>query len=65
MLEGGSELWWWPDHGAHFFVCGDAKRMAKDVDIVLRMVVPQHGGLSEADAGAYVARMAQESYAPG
>ncbi|MEJ0094872.1 MAG: bifunctional nitrate reductase/sulfite reductase flavoprotein subunit alpha [Methylocella sp.] len=60
MLERGAELWRWLDRGAHFYVCGDAERMAKDVDIVLRMVVAQHGGLSEADADAYVNRMAQE-----
>ena len=44
----------------HFYVCGDAERIAKDVDIVLRMVVSQHGGFSEDDADAYVNRMAQE-----
>ena len=60
MLERGGELWRWLDRGAHFYVCGDAERMAKDVDIVLRMVVAQHGGLSEADADAYVDRMAQD-----
>ncbi|CAH1661741.1 bifunctional nitrate reductase/sulfite reductase flavoprotein subunit alpha [Chelatococcus asaccharovorans] len=60
MLEKGAELWRWLDRGAHFFVCGDAERMAKDVDIVLRMIVSQHGGRSEDDADAYVKRMAQE-----
>jgi sulfite reductase (NADPH) flavoprotein alpha-component len=60
MLERGAELWRWLDRGAHFYVCGDAERMAKDVDIVLRMVVAQHGGLSEAEADAYVTRMSQE-----
>ena len=60
MLERGAELWRWLDRGAHVYVCGDASRMAKDVDIVLRMVVALHGCRSEADADAYVARMAQE-----
>ncbi len=60
MLERGAELWRWLDRGAHFYVCGDAERMAKDVDIVLRMVVARHGGLGEADADAYVNRMSQE-----
>ena len=55
----GAELWRWLERGAHFYVCGDAERMAKDVDIVLRMVVSRHGGLSEDDADAYVNRMAQ------
>jgi hypothetical protein len=58
--ERGAELWRWLDRGAHFYVCGDAERIAKDVDIVLRMVVSQHGGFSEDDADAYVNRMAQE-----
>ena len=60
MLERGAELWRWLDRGGHFYVCGDAERMAKDVDIVLRMVVARHGGLGEDDADAYVNRMAQE-----
>lgn len=60
MIERGAELWRWLDRGAHFYVCGDASRMAKDVDVVLRMIVAQHGGMSEAEAAAYVARMAQE-----
>ncbi|WP_291961529.1 bifunctional nitrate reductase/sulfite reductase flavoprotein subunit alpha [Chelatococcus sp.] len=60
MLERGAELWRWLDRGAHFYVCGDAERMAKDVDIVLKMIVSQHGGLSEDDAESYVSRMAQE-----
>ncbi len=60
MLERGAELWRWLDRGARFYVCGDAERMAKDVDIVLRMVVARHGGLGEADADAYVNRMSQE-----
>jgi sulfite reductase (NADPH) flavoprotein alpha-component len=60
MIERGAELWRWLDCGAHFYVCGDAERMAKDVDIVLKMVVAQHGSVSEEDADAYVNRMAQE-----
>lgn len=60
MLERGAELWRWLDLGAYFYVCGDADRMAKDVDVVLRMVVSQHSGLGEAEAAAYVDRMAQD-----
>ena len=60
MLERGAELWRWLERGTHFYVCGDAARMAKDVDIVLRMVAAKHGGLSEAEADAYVNRMAQD-----
>ncbi|MEN1678948.1 MAG: sulfite reductase subunit alpha [Planctomycetota bacterium] len=54
MREEGAELMSWLDRGAYFFVCGDAKRMAADVDRALHDVVVQHGGKSMADAMAYV-----------
>ncbi|MNQ56555.1 Sulfite reductase [NADPH] flavoprotein alpha-component [compost metagenome] len=60
MLEQGAELWRWLQDGAHFYVCGDASRMAKDVDAALRTVVREHGGLSAADAEAYVGAMARD-----
>jgi sulfite reductase (NADPH) flavoprotein alpha-component len=57
MLESGGELWKWLDEGAHFYVCGDASRMAKDVDAALHNIVARHGGRSEEEAAAYVAEM--------
>ncbi|MNT77447.1 Sulfite reductase [NADPH] flavoprotein alpha-component [compost metagenome] len=60
MLEQGAELWRWLQDGAHFYVCGDASRMAKDVDAALKTVVREHGGLSAADAEAYVGAMARD-----
>jgi sulfite reductase (NADPH) flavoprotein alpha-component len=60
MLENGAALWDWLQDGAHFYVCGDASRMAKDVDAALKRVVQNHGGMSAEDAAAYVSRMAQE-----
>ncbi|MCF1486759.1 bifunctional nitrate reductase/sulfite reductase flavoprotein subunit alpha [Pseudomonas sp. AA27] len=54
LLEQGAELWRWLQDGAHVYVCGDAQRMARDVDAALRQVVAQHGGLDEAAAAAYV-----------
>ena len=60
MLEHGAQLWAWLQDGAHFYVCGDASRMAKDVDAALRRVVEDHGGLATEDADAYVAAMARE-----
>lgn len=57
MLEAAEELWRWLDSGAHFYVCGDAKRMAKDVDEALHRVVQQAGGRSEDAARDYVAAM--------
>ncbi|MDP9522241.1 bifunctional nitrate reductase/sulfite reductase flavoprotein subunit alpha [Pseudomonas putida] len=54
MLEQGAQLWQWLEAGAYFYVCGDAQRMAKDVDAALRTVVAEHGGMDEAQAAAYV-----------
>jgi len=48
MRESGAELWAWLQEGAYFYVCGDAKRMAKDVDVALCEIAARHGGL-EAD----------------
>ena len=45
--------------GAHFYVCGDAKRMAKDVDNALKQIVAEHGQMSADDAGAYVSEMSK------
>lgn len=57
MMSAASELWQWLDSGAHFYVCGDATRMAKDVDAALHTIVQQQGGKSADDAAAYVAEM--------
>ncbi|KVX16064.1 reductase [Burkholderia ubonensis] len=60
MRERGAELFAWLEEGAHFYVCGDAARMAKDVDAALKAVVAAHGGMSDDKAGEYVARLAKE-----
>jgi len=57
MTENGEELYRWLEEGAHFYVCGDASRMAKDVDTALHQVIEKHGGKSADDAKAYVAAM--------
>ncbi|NYD24179.1 bifunctional nitrate reductase/sulfite reductase flavoprotein subunit alpha [Kineococcus aurantiacus] len=54
----GEELWRWIADGAHVYVCGDAARMARDVDAALREVVAEHGGMGAEDAAAYVRAMA-------
>ncbi|MGL5117007.1 MAG: sulfite reductase subunit alpha, partial [Beijerinckiaceae bacterium] len=54
MRETGAELWDWLKAGAHFYVCGDAKRMAKDVERALVDIAGLHGGLSADDAVAFV-----------
>jgi sulfite reductase (NADPH) flavoprotein alpha-component len=60
MLEQGEQLWHWLQQGAHFCVCGDASRMAKDVDTALKSIVQTHGHMSEQAAADYVAKLAQE-----
>ncbi len=60
MRENSAELWSWIHGGAHFYVCGDAKRMAKDVDIALHDVIIQHGNLDAAAAAAYVKQMKKD-----
>ncbi len=50
MLEAGSELWQWIQDGANIYVCGEASRMAKDVDAALQRIFVKHGGLSDAKA---------------
>jgi sulfite reductase (NADPH) flavoprotein alpha-component len=54
MREEGAELWRWLDAGAHFYVCGDAKRMAKDVETALFDIVAEHAGKTRDEAAAFV-----------
>ncbi|MFB7908731.1 molybdopterin-dependent oxidoreductase [Kitasatospora sp. NPDC056076] len=60
MREHGARLWRWLQDGAHFYVCGDAGRMAKDVDRALREIVAAHGGTDEETAAAYVRQLASD-----
>jgi len=53
MLDYGADVWRWLDEGAHFYVCGDAGRMAKDVDAALTAIIRRHGSMSDEDAHAY------------
>ena len=57
MEQHGRELFDWLENGASFYVCGDASRMAKDVEAALRAIVERHGGLSSEAAVAYVRRL--------
>ncbi|MFG1783784.1 molybdopterin-dependent oxidoreductase [Rhodococcus oryzae] len=54
MRERGAQLWDWLRSGAHFYVCGDASRMAKDVDQALVEIAGEHGRLDPDEAKAYV-----------
>jgi sulfite reductase alpha subunit-like flavoprotein len=60
MREHAVELWKWLEDGAHVYVCGDASRMAKDVDAALHDVVRQRGHLDADRADEYVKRLAVE-----
>jgi sulfite reductase (NADPH) flavoprotein alpha-component len=58
MLENAAEIWKWIERdNAQFFVCGDAKRMAKDVDAALRKIIQEKGGKSAEEANAYVEKL--------
>jgi NADPH-dependent sulfite reductase flavoprotein alpha-component len=53
MIEAGAQLWAWLEEGARFYVCGDAARMAKDVDAALTAIIGKHGSMSEEAAHEY------------
>ena len=55
MRQDGRDLWEWITKGAHIYVCGDALRMAKDVERALIDVVAEHGKRSPEDAARFVA----------
>lgn len=60
MIEHGAQVWRWIEEGAHVYVCGDAARMARDVDATIVTIAQQHGGLSEDDALEYKQRLAAD-----
>ncbi|GAB0104847.1 hypothetical protein JMUB6875_38230 [Nocardia sp. JMUB6875] len=60
MIEHGAELWAWLREGGHFYVCGDAARMAKDVDDTLLKIARIHGKLSEDGALAFKKQLVAE-----
>ncbi|MGY4101007.1 molybdopterin-dependent oxidoreductase [Nocardia sp. R16R-3T] len=60
MIEHGAELWSWLRDGAHFYVCGDAARMAKDVDDTLLAIARIHGKLDEDGALAFRKQLVAE-----
>lgn len=60
LRENGSRVWSWLQEGGHFYVCGDASRMAKDVDKTLHEIAQTHGHLSDEDATGYLKQLAKE-----
>ena len=57
MRDDGAELWSWLEAGAHFYICGDAKRMAKDVEAALADIIASEGKRDAVSAKAYIAQM--------
>ncbi len=60
MLEHAEEFFDWIEKGAHIFVCGDAHRMAKDVDATLHRIIQEQGKMDEQAAKEYVKRLKSE-----
>jgi len=60
ILEAADELYQWLESGAYFYICGDASRMAKDVDTALHQVVEKAGGKSPEEAAAYIDALKKE-----
>jgi sulfite reductase (NADPH) flavoprotein alpha-component len=60
MREQGAQLWAWLAEGAHFYVCGDANHMAKDVDAALKAVIARHAGMSDEKAAEYVSQLTRD-----
>ena len=60
MLDNSRELFTWLEQGAYFYVCGDATRMANDVDDALHDIIEKEGGLEQEDAKSYVKKLKDE-----
>ena len=57
MREVGRDFWSWLNDGAHIYVCGDALRMAKDVETALVDIIAEHGGCSPAEAVRFLGEL--------
>ena len=60
MRENAADLWDWIKGGAYFYVCGDAERMAVDVDDALHHIVAKGGGMTDEEAKNFVKQMKKE-----
>ena len=60
MIEEAPDLWRWLQDGGHFYVCGDASRMAKDVDAALRQIAMSEGGMSADQARDWIVALAKQ-----
>ena len=57
MREAGQEIWSWLEQGAYLYLCGDAERMAPDVDAALCAIAEEHGAMSKEAAAEYIANL--------
>lgn len=60
MAEQAADLWQWLEKGAHLYVCGDASRMAKDVNDTLLSIITSEGGKSAEEAEAYLSALKKD-----
>lgn len=60
ILAQGAEFFEWLEAGGYIYICGDASRMAADVDKAIRAVIAEHGGLDDAGVNAYVDKLVAE-----
>jgi sulfite reductase (NADPH) flavoprotein alpha-component len=61
MADVGRDLWQWITEGAHIYVCGDAQRMAKDVERTLVEVIATHGARTTEQATAFLADLRKQN----
>ena len=54
LAAAAAEVWQWLQQGAHIYVCGDAGRMARDVEQVLLNIIADQGRMSDDDAADYL-----------
>lgn len=60
IRENAAEMWSWLQGGACFYVCGDARRMAKDVDVALHAIIAQQGSMDAGAAAEYVKQLKKD-----
>lgn len=60
LLEKGAEIWAWLEEGAHFYVCGDADPMAKEVEAAILQICTSHGNHTLDEAKAYLKKLRHE-----
>ncbi len=60
IKEQGKQFFEWLESGAYIYICGDASRMASDVDSAIRAVIAEHAGVDEAGVEAYMNKLVSE-----